>query len=49
MLIDEIESLRECLNSMVSEHGSSKKEILRVSRELDILILHYLEQSVPQK
>ena len=49
MVINQIENLRECLNTMVIENDFGSKEVLELSRKLDTLILHYLEEVRPQK
>lgn len=49
MIKDEIENLREYLNEMVSKHDCDSKDILNVSRELDVLIVNYLNESELEK
>ena len=41
MIAEEIEDLRELLNSMVDSDNYSYSEILEVSQELDFLIVQY--------
>lgn len=49
MVKDEIENLRKCLNDMLSEYDFDNKEVLNISRKLDILILNYLKKSMSEK
>lgn len=42
---DEVEALRERLNSMVLESELWSEEILDISRELDVLLLDYMKNS----
>jgi len=39
-----MEELRECLNTMILENTSSSKELLKVSKKLDTLIVEFLVQ-----
>ena len=46
MLTDELEKLRECLNQMIVSEEYTYEEILKVSQEIDCLIVQYLKESM---
>ncbi len=48
-MIQEIEKLRQKLNDMVDRYDCGSSEVLEVSREMDILLLTYLQDSLPCK
>lgn len=48
MVINEIEKLRKQLNKMVIRYDCGSKEVLKISKELDLLIVRYLEETSPQ-
>lgn len=45
MLKEEIEIIRKKLNTMISSEKVDKNELLRVSEELDVLLLEYMKQN----
>lgn len=54
-LLDQIETMRKKLNQVASQHKLSDDEVIRISQELDRLILEYIrlrrsgEQKLPQQ
>ncbi len=45
ILDNQIENLKEQLNSMLATDGHAYNEILRVSQELDVLIVEFLSEN----
>ncbi len=45
----EIEDLRQKLNQMIETHERGSEEVLKVSRELDALIVSYLRKGFHRK
>lgn len=45
MLTEKIEALKELLDSMIISDSYSYSEILKVSQELDILIVRYYKEA----
>lgn len=46
MMIEEIEILRERLNVMIMSEDVTYEEVIKVSQELDILLVEYLRYSL---
>lgn len=46
MMIEEIEILRERLNVMIMSEDVTYEEVIKVSQELDILLVEYLRHSL---
>jgi hypothetical protein len=44
MLIKEIEALKQQLNSMIISEDVNYNEVLKVSQELDVLIVEYYRE-----
>lgn len=44
MVKNNMESLREKLNKLVGEYDCDNRDVLRVSEELDVLIVNYLKK-----
>lgn len=49
MIKDDIEKLRTQLNKMLGTKNADNKEILKVSQELDILIIQYYKEIMVNK
>lgn len=45
MLTEKIEEMREKLNDMLASENHSYSEILKISQELDVLIVAYLREA----
>ncbi len=48
-MVMEMEDLRQKLNQMIETHERGSEEVLRVSRELDALIVSYLNKCLHRK
>lgn len=49
MVKNEIEKCRRRLNKMLIKYDCGSKEVLKISRELDMLIVRYIEETSSQQ